>query len=715
MKSITVFLLLASIYGCLPSLTQVVKAGSSAPLSDGQTLATDVITKSAVATDETQDISNSPILKVGEQASNQKFKSDIEEIHLEPSRLGARKTKNSGWKVLDRVKQGYLEVVGAVKRLGRNLHERLQLLLNRFRNALQRRLTKPVSFQKDTEYFILQFERGRDLKKKIKVLKASLAKLLKGAESRSRAEFEAWSVAYAEIMGLKKFQIQHLKLESEMEHGLNDLQTRAYFSQDSTKRTPYAIQPVVDLQRELQARREKFIEEGYLSRVEHEIKDTPWDLEILWPRGRLTDMSGVNLREWFSFSDTIYKEFQRLTDSDVRQDYVCFKGLVRKLKEMASKANDQTSSKQKMGAIALLACVYELMKEQRNSSLFSFMGIQFVRKMMEDFAQETTSVFRPNFRRIWITVKGEPPKAPPQELDLGFLTKGTLYNDLGSDFKTRLNNFKTVFDRAVKDDRGTKVDNQVKVLQNSLESLKHEPYQRNPSEFKAWAKVYAQIMKDFKTEDGRSQYLRHLKVEAVMEYGLLNLQVVAKSLAPSGEHYLPCMEPLVDLQVRLSKRLQLNGQNGWIRRFKSELGDTPWDMEILYPEDRLLDYLGKERLEQWFQSDPLIHTKFQFLSLPRSEDQFNFFMAAIATLEAMAYRRNPETTVEQKTLAVALLAYAYESSKEPEDGLPLTAQEAEVLKNKQASYTRNRTLDCFKANRQRLKDFPSEIMFARTR
>ncbi|MBW0463115.1 hypothetical protein O181_002830 [Austropuccinia psidii MF-1] len=228
---------------------------------------------------------------------------------------------------------------------------------------------------------------------------------------------------------------------------------------------------------------------------------------------------------------------------------------------MVSKANKETTSKEKTAATVLLAYVYELTERKRLDSPEKFI---FTHKMMNDLAHQTESMFLPNHRRIWIEIKGEPPKASPKELDLKFLTDPK-YNKLDAESRRRLNNFKELFDQAAKDDSGMKVDNQVKVLRDSLRALHQNAAEPNPEERKAWEEVYAQIMKEYKTKNGRSQYVQHLKLEAVMQYGLLGLPALAK-------------EPLLDLQERLYKRLQLNGSNGWIEMFKFELEDTPWDM-----------------------------------------------------------------------------------------------------------------------------------------
>ncbi|MBW0463114.1 hypothetical protein O181_002829 [Austropuccinia psidii MF-1] len=123
-------------------------------------------------------------------------------------------------------------------------------------------------------------------------------------------------------MKLNEFRLQPLELESEMEHMLNDLQTSAYYSQNFFRKLVRTIQPIADLQRGLQLRRDKFINEGYLSRVKIEFEDAAWVmgrhlqfsssffkssfqksqsdhgptyLEILWPRGRLLDIPGEDV------------------------------------------------------------------------------------------------------------------------------------------------------------------------------------------------------------------------------------------------------------------------------------------------------------------------------------------------------------------------------------------------------------------------------------
>ncbi|MBW0505339.1 hypothetical protein O181_045054 [Austropuccinia psidii MF-1] len=701
MKSSTVYLLLALIYGYLPSLTQVVEAGASATISDGETLAKDGLIKAAVATPETKDMSSSPILRVGEKG-NEDFKSEIEEIHLTPSRPGVRKAENSGWKVLDGIKERYFQVTEAIKRFGKKINERFQVIANRLGNALKRGVTKSAAFQEAAENFIMQFDNAKNFDQKLVILKASLENLLQGAERRSRAEFQEWAVAYAAIMKLEEFQLEHLKLESELEHGLNDLQTRAYFSQNWMKRKSKLVEPLEELQRDLQSRREKFINNGYFDRVELEIEQAPWDLEILWPRGRVLDIPGEKLQQWFSFSDSISEKYQILASPDIRNDLQQFKDTMEKLKKMVSKSNKETTSKEKTAATVLLAYVYELTERQRGRSPEAFL---FTQQLISDLAHQRHTMFRPNRRRLWIEIKGEPPKALPPGLDLRFLSQPT-YNELSPEFRIRLDTFKKHFDQAVKDDSGMKVHNQVLVLGTSLEDLHHHPTQRNPLEFKVWAKVYAQIMKEFETDYGRSPHLQHLKLEAVMEYGLLNLRVLAKSLSPNGKDYFPPMLPLVTLQVRLSKRLKINGKNGWIRRFKHELGDTPWDMEILFPEDKLLDYLGKARLEEWLSRDPVIRQKLQFLSSKRSDKEYSAFETTIDNLEKMAKKYNPETSAEQKTAASALLAYASESIKDPDNGLPLTAQEAQLMEQRRPSYRVDpKRIRCFPANFHRLNEF----------
>ncbi|MBW0463116.1 hypothetical protein O181_002831 [Austropuccinia psidii MF-1] len=105
---------------------------------------------------------------------------------------------------------------------------------------------------------------------------------------------------------------------------------------------------------------------------------------------------------------------------------------------------------------------------------------------------------------------------------------------------------------------------------------------------------------------------------------------------------------------------------------------------------------------EWLQSDPLIKEKLSFLLSQRSEDQYDAFKTTIKHLEAIAPKYNSGTTAEQKTAAIALLACAYESIKDPKNGLPLTPREISFLRRTYPLYTLGVHPASFPANLQRL-------------
>ncbi|MBW0521963.1 hypothetical protein O181_061678 [Austropuccinia psidii MF-1] len=607
---------------------------------------------------------------------------NMERTGPDPSKPEVKQEAKRGWKALKGLKERYASAKEAAAKFRQKFLERLKFMsseLNhlkvyfnavcvwtaRWRNAFKREPTKP--------------------------LKESLTNLRKRANDRSGAEFKAWANTYAEIMKVEEFQLQHLGLESEMEHGLNDLQTQASYYLNYKLIFTKKMKPLADLQFKLQSRRESYKNSGYLSRVEHEVKDIPWALEILWPHGKLLDNPGPEtLREWFkSLDDPIYEKYQILMDAETRYYTQKFIQNLEKLKKLAAKTSIATTSKQKTAAIMLLAYAYESTKDVRGLKIPHTTTLA-TQKMVEKMAYDTISTFGPNFQRIRNEVEGEVLRPPPKELDLTFLNADTSYNELGPELKKQFDDFKIQFDGAVKAESPKRVHKQVKVIENSLKALQQQPAQRHPAEFRAWAEIYTQIMIGPGSKDGSNQLLKHLKLEVAMQYGLLNLRSLANG-------------PLTELQAQLAQRLESNSKNGWISRFQSELDDNPWDMEILWPSGRLLDYPGKEKLEEWFQLDPLIKPKFVFLASQRSQDDLERFKDVIDLLETEAKENNHKTSVEQKTAAIGLMSYAYESVENQAGGLLISPMEANWLQHKFQTYGMAQKSQFLDKNNQRLR------------
>ncbi|MBW0491726.1 hypothetical protein O181_031441 [Austropuccinia psidii MF-1] len=695
--SIVFALVYPSFYAtCIPAELKTIESMPSTVTQDAKALANSNILTDGTEAHGNMNVDNSHSMQQSEIGCEQKLTVDTEKTRFASSKPEAREQDRSAWNVFDVIRKQYEYVKKISRKVVENLHQCFQFLANRVKTPFKPETTKPEVFRGEIKDFKLQYGLSKEPNYQAFVLRNTVAKLCVGIDDRSPAEFRAWAEVFTEIMKLKEFKLQHLELESEMEHALNDLvETEArtgWKTKFSNKR-----KPLIDFRKQLQVRRRKFMTEGYYSRAKYEIKTAPWASEILWPQGKLLDAPGKNsLDSWFCVTNFISDEHRILKSLQAEYSIEIFKESMNKLKNKASKTNSEATSKEKTAATTLIAYVYESSQNPGKGLKVSPEGAVFTKNMMEDLSRNTIPMLRPNLQRIRIELGKEPNYAPSERL------KRMPCLVLSRKSKKGLDNFKELFEQAVKDDSGTKVDNQVKVLRESLEALRQNPTKRDPAEFKAWATIYAHIMKEFKTKNGRSQYLQHLKVEAVMQYGLLNLQVLAKTLAPVGQEYLACMQPLVILQERLFKRLQFNGTNGWITRFMPELDDTPWDMEILYPERKLLDYLGKEKLEKWFQLDPLIADKFLFLSSARHIKAFSAFKTQISQLEEMARDYNRETTAEQKTAAIALLSFAYESLADPTQGIDLSSEEAPFLEGRFLFYATEVEPQLFAANNNRL-------------
>ncbi|MBW0485646.1 hypothetical protein O181_025361 [Austropuccinia psidii MF-1] len=216
------------------------------------------------------------------------------------------------------------------------------------------------------------------------------------------------------------------------------------------------------------------------------------------------------------------------------------------------------------------------------------------------------------------------------------------------------------------------IDKKVTATNELFECLKDFDIHRTETEWLQWVKFFSILMR--LDPDPSKNQIRNLRLEAMMQFNLLDLSNKARKLREQGYQHKGS-EQLDNLQKHLFIRLK--SYENLLNESRNELKDFPWE------------------------DDNKVNELFENLKNPRNDHEF---LTSLKKLIIKAEKSNVESTAMQKTAATAIMCYLYEVSKlgHSSGGFPLGPNEIDAVGSMMEKVYREGPGNFYEANWERI-------------